>query len=110
MDRYRVDIARTMVETCTLYVWGADEVDAARNAEVAAAMDYEKWEIHGSDQDLSVAKLDQAHEVLPVGTADGTTTLCKACLMPVRWTGTPADKSPTGLTIPGPWVHTEGGE
>lgn len=57
------------------------------------------------------------HEADPTSTSvyvdDGWVagpTVCSLCDKPVHWTGTNYDESPTGKTIPGPWIHTEGGE
>jgi len=32
---------------------------------------------------------------------------CLYCGRSVQWTGTAATASPTGMTIPGPWIHAE---
>lgn len=59
----------------------------------------------GSETEIeSIELLPLDHDPLP---SDDNRTLCRYCGCSFYWTGTPAEKSPTGATIPGPWVHIE---
>lgn len=51
----------------------------------------------------SIDPLSLDHDAVP---ADDRTH-CLYCGRSVRWTGTPAKDSPTGVSIPGPWIHNE---
>jgi hypothetical protein len=59
--------------------------------------------------DGSITDIDSIEEIRPdhepVPSSDRS--LCLLCGHPVRWTGTAAQSSPTGQTIPGPWIHSK---
>jgi hypothetical protein len=59
----------------------------------------------GSDTEVdTVEELPPDHDPEPSHT---DRTLCLYCGRPARWTGIGASESPTGQTIPGPWMHVE---
>lgn len=59
----------------------------------------------GSESEIeSIDLLPRDHDPVP---SDADRTLCRYCGRPFYWTGTSADKSPTGASIPGPWIHVE---
>ena len=59
----------------------------------------------GSDTEVeSVELLPVDHDPRP---SDDDRTLCLYCGRPFYWSGAPAHRSATGLTIPGPWLHVE---
>jgi hypothetical protein len=57
----------------------------------------------GSDTEIeSIEDVTESHAPDPQGMER---RFCRLCGQPVRWIGVPADESPTGHTIPGPWLH-----
>lgn len=57
----------------------------------------------GSDTEIdSVEDVTETHDPAPSGM---DRRVCWLCGRPVTWTGVPADESPSGQLIPGPWVH-----
>jgi hypothetical protein len=57
----------------------------------------------GSDTEIeTIEDVTERHDPDPEGLEP---SVCRLCGRPVRWTGVPAEPSPTGRTIPGPWIH-----
>lgn len=56
-----------------------------------------------SDTEIdSIEPIPSDHDPVP---SNADRSLCLYCGRPVRWTGVKAEDSPTGATIPGPWIH-----
>jgi hypothetical protein len=70
----------------------------------AGALDWSD-DFDGSDTEIeSVEDVTKTHDPAPSGM---DRRVCRLCGRHVRWTGVPADESPTGQLIPGPWVHVQ---
>jgi hypothetical protein len=68
----------------------------------AGALDW-NHDFEGSDTKIdSVQDVTEDHDPSPSGM---DRRFCRLCGRMVRWTGLPAGESPTGQTIPGPWIH-----
>ena len=109
MAVFRVLASRTELSLIESRVKATDAQEA--EAKFYGALEDEElalsWveDFASSDTEIdSIEPLPLEHEPLP---SPGDRSLCLYCGRIVRWTGTPADQSPTGHTIPGPWIHVE---
>ena len=85
------------------------EAESAFYAALEAGTGALDWhhDFDSSDTEIdSVEDVSETHDPSPSGM---DRRVCRLCGLPVRWTGVPADDSPTGRLIPGPWVHVESG-
>jgi hypothetical protein len=107
---FRVLASRTEFYAIEAFFRAASREDAesAFYAALEAGAGALGWndDFDGSDTEIdSVEDVTGTHDPAPSGM---DRRVCRLCGRPVRWTGVPADESPTGRLIPGPWVHVEG--
>ena len=84
-----------------------DEAESAFYAALEAGAGALDWtqDYDGSDTEIdSVEDVTTSHDSSPSGL---DRRICRLCGRAVTWTGVPAEESPTGQLIPGPWVHVE---
>jgi hypothetical protein len=86
--------ASTLDEAEELFYSGPDEAHGV----LIWREDYD-----GTDTEIdTIEELSPNHDPEP---SHADRTLCLYCGRPARWTGVGAGDSPTGQTIPGPWIH-----
>lgn len=104
---YRILASRTELYLVEAYVRATDAKEAEslfygvlQNEESAIFwredLDSSYTELH------TIEQVSADHEPLP---SSDDQTLCLLCGRAVHWTGTSARDSPSGVSIPGPWVH-----
>jgi hypothetical protein len=110
MAVYRIAAVRTEFHLIEMVVRAHSQDEAERSFEYAFD-DHGKhvlgWteDPGGSETEIeSIALLPRDHDPVP---SDADRTLCRYCGRPFYWTGTSAERSPTGASIPGPWTHVE---
>ena len=84
-----------------------DDAESAFYAALEAGAGALDWnhDYNGSDTEIdSVEDVTESHDPSPSGM---DRRVCRLCGRMVRWTGVPANESPSGQTIPGPWLHVE---
>ena len=107
MPVYRVLASRTELYAIEAF-FRAASADEAQTAFYAALEQHGpvlRWDqdYDGSDTEIdSVEDVTSSHDPDP---SDLDRRVCRLCGRTVRWTGIPAEESPTGQAIPGPWVH-----
>lgn len=107
MPVFRVLASRTEFFTIEAFfrTSNAEEAEAAFYAALEGHGPALRWEedYDGSDSDIdSVEDVTASHAPDP---SDLDRRVCRLCGRMVRWTGVPPEDSPTGATIPGPWLH-----
>lgn len=107
MPIFRVLATRTdfYVIEAFFRVTGRDQAESAFYAELEAGTGALRWDqdYDGSETEINrIEDVTRTHDAMPSGV---DRRLCQLCGRTVRWTGIPADDSPTGETILGPWVH-----
>jgi hypothetical protein len=107
MNVFRILASRTELYLIEAHVRAAtaDEAEAKFYGALENEEDALSWiqDLDSSDTDIhSIEPIPVEHEAVPSST---DRSVCLYCGGPVRWTGTSADESPTGKTIPGPWIH-----
>ena len=109
MPTFRILASRTELYLIEVVV-SATSRDEAETQFYAAIYDQGATRSWIEDYDGPETEIDTI-ELLPVDHPPAPSrvdsTLCLYCEQVVRWTGTPAGESPTGRTIPGPWIHVE---
>lgn len=110
MPIYRVIASRTEMYLIEAFIQANDRDEAEERFDATLQGEGRaiSWvqDFDSSDTEIgSIELLSPDHD--PVPTDDRVS--CLYCGRPVRWTGTPADESPTGATVPGPWIHADGG-
>jgi hypothetical protein len=109
MPIFRVLATRTEFYSIEAFFRVANRDDA----EIAFFEGYEeqsralRWhqDYDGSDSEIEgIEDVTDTHAPDPEGMER---RVCRLCGRPVRWTGMPAERSPTGRTIPGPWEHID---
>jgi len=109
MAVFRVLASRTELYLIEAYVKATDAEEAetvfyGALEDEALALSWVQ-DFASSDTEIdSIEPLPLEHEPVP---SPGDRSRCLYCGRMVRWSGTPADESPTGRTIPGPWIHVE---
>lgn len=108
MPLYRVTAVRTEYHLI-------DTVVRAESPEGAESMLYRSpdeqdsstvtWDEDWGGSDTEVESIELFPADHDPRLSDRDRTLCSYCGRPAFWSGTPADRSPTGLTIPGPRLH-----
>jgi hypothetical protein len=107
MPVFRVLASRTELYTIEAF-FRAPDVDAAEAAFYSALEERGpvlRWDqdYDGSDTEIdSVEDVTETHAPVP---SDPDRRVCGLCGRTVRWTGVAATESPTGHTLPGPWIH-----
>ena len=109
MPVFRVLASRTEFFTIEAFFHAAnaDEAETAFHAALDEDGPVLRWgqDYDGSDTEVdSVEDVTGSHDPDP---SDLDRRVCRLCGRMVRWTGVSAEHSPTGQTIPGPWVHVE---
>ena len=105
---YRIQASRTELHLVEAYVRAANAQEAeglfygALERENTAISWTEVFDSSDTEID-SIEPVPIEHE--PLLSEDRSH--CLLCGRPVRWTGVSAGDSPTGLLIPGPWVHVD---
>lgn len=110
MPVYRVLASRTELYLIESHIQAEDR-DEAEERFYAVLEGDERALSWGQDFDSSETEIGSIEPLSPdhdpVPTDDRVH--CLYCGRPVQWTGTPASESPTGATIPGLWMHANGG-
>ncbi|HEU4527677.1 MAG TPA: hypothetical protein VFT80_07105 [Actinomycetota bacterium] len=109
MPIFRVLASRTeyYVIEAFLRVTDRDQAESAFYAELEAGAGALRWdqEYDGSETEIDrIEDVTQTHNAMPSGL---DRRVCQLCGRPVQWGGIPANHSPTGETIPGPWLHVD---
>jgi hypothetical protein len=109
MAIYRVAASRTEFFTIEGFFRVSDEEEAERAFYMAleAGGGALQWThaFDGADTEIdAVEDVSRSHDPDP---SDIDRRVCRLCGRPVRWTGIAAEDSPTGRTVPGPWLHIE---
>lgn len=109
MPVFRVLASRTEYYAIEAFFRAASrgEAEAAFYGALEAGLGALDWthDFDGSDTEIdSVEDVTESHEATPSGMDRRE---CRLCGWMVKWTGTPAEASPTGALIPGPWIHVE---
>lgn len=110
--RFSVVITRESVEEWTVYVSADSEGEANEAAdELVQSCTFPDFELIHSEYFLDANPISPRHTVEPTRleeTQGMVCLVCLVCLRSVQWTGTAADdpENKSGVTIPGPWVHT----
>jgi hypothetical protein len=107
MPLFRVVGTRTELYTIEAFfrAHDADEAEAAFYAALEDDGSALRWtqDFDGSDTEIySVQDVSGSHDPDASSEERG---VCRLCGRAVRWTGVGAENSPTGHTIPGPWIH-----
>jgi len=105
---YRILASRTELYLIEAYVRATDAQEAEilfygaledEDSAIAWTQDFDS-----SDTEIgSIEPVPTDHDPIPSNDRPG----CILCGRTVRWTGTSAEDSPTGVSIPGPWVHVD---
>ncbi len=109
MPVFRVLASRTEFHSIEAFFRAAnsDEAESAFYAALEAGAGALRWD---QDYDGSETEIDGVEDVTETHEPDPSSRdrrLCRLCGRAVQWTGTPAEESPTGQVMPGPWVHVE---
>src|SRR5262245_29953069 len=108
MPVFRVIAARTELHLIEAFIQ-ADDRDQAEERFYSSFEGDEQvlsWiqDFDSSETEIgSIEPLSPDHDPVPAEDR----AHCLYCGRSARWTGTPAGQSPPGMTIPGPWIHTE---
>jgi hypothetical protein len=107
MPVYRVLASRTELYAIEAFLRAAstDEAEMVFYAALEQHGAVLRWheDYSGSDTEIdTVEDVTTAHDPDP---SDLDRRVCRLCLRTIRWMGIPAEESPTGQTIRGPWVH-----
>ncbi len=115
MPLFRVTAAQAELYTIEAFVRAATPAEAEEKLVLAledgtaaalgegASVPLLTRDLDGSELEiLDITHVTESHDPSPSGGAQPSCLLCGA---PVCWTGTPAERSPTGKLIPGPWIH-----
>jgi hypothetical protein len=107
MPIFRVLASRTELYLIEAFIQAEDR-DEAEERFYGVAEGEEQALNWAQDFDSSETEIDSIEPLSPDHAAVPAEdhAHCLYCGRPVRWTGTPAGQSPTGVTNPGPWVHT----
>jgi len=109
MPVFRVLASRTEFYAIEAFFRAANREDAesafyAALEAGAGALDW-NHDFDGSDTEIdSVEDVTRSHDPSP---SRMDRRVCRLCGRPVMWTGVPAEASPTGRLVPGPWLHVE---
>lgn len=106
MPIFRIATFRTETFTIETFV-RAPAPEAAEEA-FFAALEGEGSTLQWiEDYDGSNTEVEAIEDVTPhhAPQPTGKPPVCGLCGRSVRWTGVPAERSPGGRTIPGPWIH-----
>ena len=109
MPIFKVLASRTEFYSIEVFLRAATrtEAESAFFAALEAGAGSLAWHqnFDGSDTEIDgVEEVTRSHDPAPSGM---DRRVCRLCGRPVRWTGVPAEASPTGRLIPGPWAHVE---
>ena len=105
---YRIQASRTELHLVEAYVKAANAQEAesiffsALENENAAISWTQVFDSSDTEID-SIEPVPAEHDPLPFEDRSH----CLLCGRTVRWTGVAAEDSPSGISIPGPWVHVE---
>jgi hypothetical protein len=64
-----------------------------------------RWTLDYDSSDTEIDRVEDVTKHHDPDPLDLDRQRCRLCGRVVRWTGVRAEESPTGKTIPGPWVH-----
>jgi hypothetical protein len=105
---YRIQASRTELHLVEAYVKAANPQEA--ESIFYGALEHENAAISwtqvfdSSDTEIdSIEPVPAEHDPLP----SEDRTHCLLCGRSIRWTGVSAEDSPSGISIPGPWVHVD---
>jgi hypothetical protein len=110
MTVFRINAVRTEVHLIEAVVRASSSDEAEEAFDVA--LDDPDGRILDWTEDFGGSETDiEAVEVLPPDhdphPSPDDRARCLFCGRPFYWSGTPAERSPTGKTMPGPWRHVE---